>query len=187
MMKLKLNPGLAGLLLVIGVFLSAPLSAGYVDLKITGTGAHTKLEIEDSDVKCGSDKNCIKTVKGQALDLDFRLKKACQNNGPVYRLSEMILSMVQKEPENAGSDVMVKAFEKYVMPAIVTSDFGTDATGKVLWNNHNSLADDKIKIKNKNEGAYVVFYQIKASKCPGSNANGPAHIYLDPKIRNTGK
>jgi len=166
---------------------AAVASNGYIDLVVTGMGNATKLEIESNDVKCGNDKNCIQTVKGQELDLDFKLKAACKEGGPDYRLSEMMFSMIQSQPESPGSDRRVNAFGSYVMPAIVTSDFGTDASGNVLWTDQNKLEDDKIKLKNLNEGEYVVFYQIKASKCKGSMAEGPEHIFLDPQVKNTGK
>lgn len=159
---------------------------GKIGLKVTGAGADTKLEIESNDVKCGNDKHCIQTNKGNYLDLDFDLDNACNNNGPAYRLSEMTFSMIQREPEAPGSKVMVKAFGKYVMPAIVMSDFDTNPNGIVRWTQPNQLMDHKIKLRNKNHGQYVVFYQIRASKCPGSNVNGPEHIYLDPRVRNTG-
>lgn len=187
MTTLKMKSTLGLFVAAAGLVLSASAFAGYVDLVVTGSGASTALEIESNDVKCGNDKHCIQTVKGQDMDLDFRLKKACKNGGPEYRLTEMQLSMVQRQPQSPGSNTMVKAFGIYVLPAIVTSDFGANASGIVQWTNHNKLADDKIKIKNKNHGEYVVFYQIKASKCPGSTVAGPADIYLDPRVRNTGR
>jgi len=168
---------------------SASAANGKIELKVTGSGANTKLEIDTNDVKCGNNKQCIQTSKGNTLDLDFDLPQACGPNpgAPAYRLSEMKLSMIQSQPQSPGSNNMVKAFGMYVMPAIVVSDFDTDTTGLVQWTPPNQLQDHKIKLRNKNHGVYVVYYQIKASKCPGSTAVGPQHIYLDPTVRNTGR
>ena len=66
---------------------STSVFAAYVDLIVTGSDAGTKLEIGGSNVKCGSNKNCIQTTKGSSLDLDFKLDKACQAGGPNYKLS----------------------------------------------------------------------------------------------------
>ena len=176
---------------VIGVATAALLSttvfAAYVDLKVTGTGANTKLEIKASEVKCGSDKNCIKTTKGQSLDLDFRLKDACKSGGPAYKLNAMQFSQIQSQPDSGNPRSVKKAFNYYILPAIVTSDFDTDAKGNVIWDNtsrnNNKLHDDKIKIKDKNQGKYVVYFNIEAVPC---GTGGGASIWLDPRFENTG-
>lgn len=168
---------------------STSVFAGYVDLIVEGTGGSTKLKIDDSDVKCGSDKNCILTTKGSALDLDFKLKKAGNEGGPNYKLNGMQLSMIQRYPDPADPGVMIKAFGAYNLPAIVMQDFDAKADGTVKWDNtsgnNNKLHDDKIKIKDKNEGEYVVFFQIAAKKC-NVDLPGPDVIYLDPRIENKG-
>lgn len=188
MHKLTINKLVSQVLLLAAALLfSTSLIAGFVDLVITGSGDATKLEIDANDMKCGSDTDCIKTQKGHALDIDFRLKNACKDGGPPYRLSGMQLSLIKRQPQSAGSSTMVKAFGRYVMPAVVAGDFDTEANGTVKWTGGNDLKDDKIKIKNKNDGEYVVFYMIEASKCPGSVTPGPDIIYLDPRIENTGK
>ena len=168
---------------------STSVFAGYLDLIVTGSGAGTKLEIDASDVKCGSDKNCIQTIKGSSLDLDFKLDKACQDGGPNYKLNGMKFSMIQRQPDPANPALMSKAFGYYTLPAIVARDFDTEADGTVKWGNtarnNNKLHDDKIKIKDKNEGEYVVFFQIEARKCDAS-LPGPGVIYLDPRVENRG-
>ena len=50
-----------------------------------------------------------------------------------------------------------------------------------MWDGNNSLSEDKIKIRDKNVGAYSVFYEITATGC-----NGSGEIKLDPAIRNGG-
>ena len=170
-------------LMMVSLFLCTTAFGGFVDLKVVGTYPDAILEIEDSDVKCGSDKNCIKTSKGSELDLDFKLKQACQENGPVYKLTDMQFSMVESEPDGAGGTV--KPFGKYPLPSIVTTDFNLNGDGKVIWNgaNNNKLSDAMIKLKNRNDGKYVVFFQIEATHC----TNPDDVIYLDPRIENTGK
>ena len=167
--------------------LSTTAFAAYVDLIVTGTGVNTRLEIATSEVKCGSDKNCVKTTKGQALDLDFRLKDACKSGGPAYKLNAMQFSLIQSQPAQGNPGSVKKAFDYYILPAIVTSDFDTDARGNVIWGNtsrnNNKLQDDKIKIKDKNQGKYVVFFKIEAIPC---DTGGGASIWLDPRIKNTG-
>jgi hypothetical protein len=169
------------------VLLSTTVFAAYVDLKVTSTGANTKLEIEASEVKCGSDKNCIKTTKGQSLDLDFRLKNACKSDGPAYKLNAMQFSQIQSQPDPDNPGSVEKTWGKYLLPPIVTSDFDTDAKGNVKWDNtsrnNNKLHDDKIKIKDKNQGKYVVYFRIGAVPC---GTGGGASIWLDPRFENTG-
>ena len=162
-----------------------PAFGGFVDLFVDGTGSATKLDISDSDVKCGNDLYCIKTTKGTHLDVDFRLKQACQENGPEYRLTGMQFSMIQWQPRRDGSGGMEKAFGYYVLPAVVTGDFDTDAKGNVLWGgaNNNKLSDAMIKLRNENRGEYVVFFQIEATHC----TDPTKVIYLDPRVENTGR
>jgi len=169
------------LLSIISLCVCTSAFAGFVDLIVVGVYPDARLEIADSDVKCGSDKNCIKTTKGSELEVDFRLKKACDGTEPDYKLTGMQFSMIQREPDGAGG--MTKPFGKYTLPAIVTQDFNTDAKGNVIWTNGNKLSDDKIKLKNKNDGEYVVFFQVEAVHC----TNSSDVILLDPRVENTGK
>lgn len=177
------------LMSVVMVF-STSVFAGYVDLIVTGAGASTMLKIDDSDVRCGADKNCIQTTKGSALDLDFKLDQACKGAGPNYKLSGMQFSMIQSQPDPANPALMKKAFGDYNLPAIVVQDFDTETDGTVKWDNtagnNNKLHDDKIKIRDNNEGEYVVFFQIEASKCD-EELPGPDVIFLDPRVENTGR
>jgi len=171
------------------VFLAASssVSGAFIDLKVSATGGDTVLEIDKNPISCHNDKNCIETNRGQKLDLDFRLTQACQPNGPEYRLTGMQFSMIQSEPDGSGNPV--KAFGKYVLPAIVTRDFDLDTQGKVLWkssdypNRRNQINDQLINLKNENEGVYVVFFKVEATHCTDSSNI----IYLDPRVENTGK
>jgi len=166
------------LLFILGwASLCSPAFAGFVDLAVVGAYPDARLEITDSDVKCGNDLNCIATTRGSELDVDFRLKQACNTPGPQYRLTGMQLGMQQYEPDGS------KAFGKHQQPDSVIDDFGTDAVGNVMWGGNNKLADDKIKLKDKNGSAYVVYFQIIATHC----SNPADVIYLDPRIENTGR
>ena len=171
------------LLLLILMAASSVAQAGKIDLEVDYSGSTPALKVVGNDVSCNNDKHCIKTNKGQKQDLEFRLKKACGNNGPEYRLSGMQFSMVQREPASNGSGDMVKAFGHYEVPAVVAADFGTDSIGNVLWTGSNSLKDHMINLKNKNQGEYVVFFQIEATHCE----NTLDVIYLDPRVENTGR
>lgn len=171
------------LLMMVSLSLCAPAFGGTVDLMVVGTYPDTRLEIEDSDVKCGGDKNCIKTNKGSELDVDFRLKQACNDGGPEYKLTAMQFSMVETEPDGSGGTI--KPFGKYPLPSSAMSDFDLSSDGYVIWDgaNNNKLADDKIKLKDKNESAYTIYFMIEATHCTDSSDI----IYLDPRIENTGK
>jgi hypothetical protein len=161
--------------------LSSSVFGGFVELTVVGSYPNARLDITDSDVKCGNDLYCIQTTKGSELDLDFKLQRACTPGGPQYRLTGMQFAMVQYEPDGSGG--MVKTFGKYDVPAVATGDFGLDARGNVQWTGHNRLSDDKIKLKNRNQEAYVIYYQIEAKHC-----DDPSDvIYLDPRIENTGR
>ena len=126
--------------------------------------------------------NCIKTSKGSELDVDFKLEQACKQNGPQYKLTGMQFSMIETEPDGSGGTI--KPFGKYPLPTIVTSDFNLNGDGEVLWDgaNNNKLSDDKIKLKNRNEAKYVIFFMIEATHC----TNSADVIYLDPRMENTG-
>lgn len=179
-----------GIYASIVIVFSTSAFAGYVDLQVTGTGVNTKLKMGGSNVYCSlPKKNCIVTKKGAELDLDFKLFQACKSGGPKYKLSGMQLSMIQRIPDPANPGQMIKAFGVYNLPAIVMRDFDAVANGTIKWGNtsgnNNKLQDDKIKIKDKNKGEYVVFFQIEASKCDAASP-GPDTIYLDPRIENTG-
>ena len=79
-----------------------------------------------------------------------------------------------------------KAFGTYVLPKPVWNDFNADqTTGVVKFNGPNSLADDKIKVQDRNSAEYVVFFKIKAVACTSGTI--PAEIELDPRIENTGQ
>lgn len=172
------------MILVMASFTLCNVAFGaYVDLEVDGTYPDAQLKITASDVKCGNDLGCIRTTKGKALDVDFRLKQACKTDGPEYKLTGMQFSMIQTEPDAAGGTT--KPFGKYALPPVVTGDFDLDAQGNVIWDgvNNNKLTDDKIKLRNKNDGQYVIFYKIQATHC----TNPGDIIYLDPRIENTGK
>jgi len=170
-------------LLTVSFSLCTTAFGAFVDLVVVGTYPDARLEIEDSDVKCGNDKNCIQTTKGSELNVDFKLNKACQNNGPEYKLTGMQFSMIESEPDGSGGTI--KPFGKYPLPAYVTSDFDLNDDGQVIWNgaNDNRLTDDKIKLRNRNETEFVVYYMIEATHC----TNSADVIYLDPRIENTGR
>lgn len=160
------------------------LGQGYVDLEVSGGN----LVIAANTKDCNGNLNCIKTTKGNALDLDFKLNKACKDGGPEYKLDSMQLSMVQLEPDPAKPGTSRKAFGRYILPAIVQQDFDALPDGTIQWGNtagnNNKLHDDKIKIRDRNEGAYVVFFKIVAVPCDPQSQLPP--IELDPRIENTG-
>jgi hypothetical protein len=65
------------------------------------------------------------------------------------------------------------------IPIDVASDFNADSTnGSVPFT---KLGDDKIRIHDKNEHVYDIWYRLKAT-CSDRNP-----IYSDPRVRNTGK
>lgn len=161
--------------------ISQSVIAGFVDLEVVESDGDVYLDIVSNEHQCGTDKYCIKTTKGEAQDLDFRLKQACTPNGPQYRLTGMQFSMIQREPDGAGG--MVKAFGKYVIPAVAVQDFNTDARGNVQFTRSNKLSDHMIQLRNENTGEYVIFFQIEAEHCDDSSVK----IYLDPRIENQGR
>ena len=65
----------------------------------------------------------------------------------------------------------------------IADDFNANLlSGYVWWTDNNTRKDQQLTIKNKNNYAYTVFYQITAQHCTDSSK----FIYLDPEIRNTG-
>jgi len=130
-------------------------------------------------------KNCINVNKGNSPFIYFKLPNACGGNDddPKYKLKEMQLSMVGNTGTNAHPS---KGFGQWELPQPVADDFNANkATGLVKFTGSNSLADDQIKVKDKNSAEYVVFYKIKALACEEGTI--PTEIWLDPRIVNGGR
>ena len=122
--------------------------------------------------------------KGSSPFIKFNLSDACggDSENPKYKLSGMWLSMIGNDGSTA---VPSKGFGKYKLPKPVFEDFNADeTTGKVKFaGGSNSLANDLIKVKNKNQAEYVVFFKIEAVLCE----SGTGSIWLDPQIENKGR
>ena len=184
-MKLsKMTEPLPLVLLALVFFLvSTPVLAIDVFLKVNSSN---ELVIDDNRQKCQSTrKNCVDVKKGNSPFIHFKLPNACGDNAddPKYKLQEMHLSMVGNTGNNANPD---KGFGKWDLPKPVFEDFNADkATGEVKFNGPNSLANNLIKVKDKNSAEYVVFFKIKAVACESGTV--PAEIWLDPRIENGGR
>lgn len=180
----KLIKRLPLLLLALVFFLvSAPVLAIDVFLEVNSSN---ELVIDDNRQKCQSTrKNCIGVKKGNTPFIHFKLPNACgdKDDDPKYKLQEMHLSMVGNTGNNANPD---KGFGKWELPQPVFEDFNANkTTGAVKFSGSNSLADDQIRVKDKNSAEYVVFFKIKAVLCaPGTL---PPEIWLDPRIENGGR
>lgn len=172
------------LLLALVFFLvSAPVLAIDVYLAVNSSN---ELVIDDNRQKCQSTrKNCIGVKKGNTPFIHFKLPNACGDNDddPKYKLQEMHLSMVGNTGNNANPG---KGFGKWELPQPVADDFNAEkSSGEVKFSGPNSLADDQIKVKDKNSAEYVVFFKIKAVAC--SSETDPTEIFLDPRIENGGR
>jgi len=147
------------------------MADAYIDLNASSPST---LQVSSNSSPCpGEGLACINVPGGSSHHLFFDLKNACKQNGPQYKLSAFRLAMKDKDWPTASNP----------LPANVAGDFGADPnTGYVNWDaGNNSLSDDKIKLKDKNVGAYSVFYEITATGC-----NGAGEIKLDPVIKNGG-
>jgi len=162
---------LVSIITLTACFPALALAAIHVDLGVSGDA----LFVASNDSRCEDARiDCIAVKKGDEPDLFFDLDKACKSGGPSYKLSQIRIAMASKRwpsPDNP-------------LPANVAADFSADPnTGIIdLSAGNNQLKDDRIKLKDKNSGAYTVYYEIQATSCEGSGA-----IVLDPAIRNTGK
>lgn len=179
-----MNEALPLLLLTVVFFLvSTPVFAIDVVLKVDGAN---KLVIDTNSQMCQpAQKNCIKINKGNSPFIYFKLLNACSGNSgdPIYKLNEMQLSMIGNDGTAARPS---KAFGTYVLPQPVYDDFNADqTTGMVKFTAPNFLANNLIRLKNKNSAEYVVFFKIKAVACTSGTV--PAAIELDPRIKNTGQ
>ncbi len=168
------------LLTLVFAVVSAPAFAIKITLGVDV--AANELTIVANDKKCqGARMNCIGPDRGSRPFINIHLPNACGGNegDPKYKLNEMQLSMVG----NTGNPG--KGFGKWELPQPVFEDFNADkTTGVVKFSGPSSLADDLIKVKNKNSAEYVVFFNIKAVACKLGTI--PAEITLDPRIENTG-
>jgi len=154
-------------------FSPAAMAATHIELKASPDINPTHLEVVDNDSQCAGQKiDCIEVPEGSGHNMFFDLDKACNADGPKYKLSAFRLA-------NADKDWPTE--EKPLRDEIV-KDFNADPnTGYIIWNADNDLKDSRIKLKNKNIRAYSVYYEITATEC-----NGTGEIKLDPVIRNGG-
>ncbi len=171
------------LMALVFFFVSTPVFAIDVILKVD---AANELLIDTNNQQCqGARKNCVKIGKGNSPFIHFKLPNACGGNAgdPKYKLQEMHLSLIGNTGTAANP---IKGFGMWELPQPVYEDFNADkSTGKVNFRGPNSLANDLIKVKDKNTAEYVVFFKIKAVVCtPGTI---PAEIWLDPRIENSGR
>lgn len=148
----------------------AVMADAYIDLDASSSST---LQVSSNSSPCpGEGLACINVPGGSSHNLFFDLKKACKQDGPQYRLSSFRIAMQNKNWPTQSNP----------LPANIAGDFNADPnSGYVMWDGNNSLSEDKIKIRDKNVGAYSVFYEITATGC-----NGAGEIKLDPVIRNGG-
>ena len=162
---------IAGFAILMAWFPAATMAAIHIELDV----ADGALYVSSNSGRCPDGRiDCIAVQKGDEPHLFFDLAKACKRDGPPYKLNRFRIAMKDKHWPTADNP----------LPANVASDFNADpSTGVVdLTAGENQLKDDRIKLKDRNNSAYTVYYEIQATGCDGSG-----EIVLDPAIRNTGK
>ena len=164
------------LIMVVCMCFPAVVTAAiHVELEVSGG---TSLVATANDSQCTDGPiDCIDVVKGSSPNLYFDLDNACKPDGPDYQLVQIRIAMSEKDWPTTSNP----------LPDDVAEDFYADRdTGIVdlAGGNHgwNDLSKSRIKLKDKNSGAYTVFYEITARQCTGDGT-----IMLDPMVRNGGK
>ena len=156
-------------------FSQVAVAAIQVELVVdTSTTPPTLQVVSNSSACAGEPLDCISVAKFTKPNIRFLLEDACESDGPQYKLQQIKIGMIDKVWPSIGNPLW----------AAVASDFNASATTGIvdLSAGKNKLADDRIKFKNKNTADYMVFYEIMAQQCAGSDK-----ITLDPRIRNYGR
>jgi hypothetical protein len=153
-------------------FSTLALAAVQVDLEVDGS----KLVVTGNTAQCvGGPIDCIEVKQGTNPHLFFNLNGACGNSGPVYKLTAFRIGLQNKVWPTSSNP----------LPANIARDF--DANPQTGYTNlsqgDNKLNDNKIKLKDHNSSAYMVYYEITATHCTDITA---PKIFLDPQIKNGG-
>lgn len=166
----------AVLLLIVLMGMPAAANAA-IHIKLA-VDSDTRLVVTENDSPCANGPiDCIEVAKGTSPNLFFDLENACKSNGPQYRLARIRIAMAEKDWPGRSNP----------LPHHVADDFYADRYNGVIdliYGNggSNDLKNDRIKLKDKNDTAYTVYYEIAAQQCNGSGV-----ILLDPSVRNGGK
>lgn len=153
-------------------FSTLVVAAVQVELQVSGS----ELVVTANNAQCtGGPIDCIEVKQGTNPHLFFNLNGACGNNGPAYKLTAFRIGLQNKVWPTSSNP----------LPLNIAQDFGADPnTGYAnLGQDDNALRDNKIKLKNHNSSAYVVYYEVTATHCTDMTA---PKIYLDPQIKNGG-
>lgn len=156
-------------------FPAVAMAAIHIKLKVNTQNNPPTLEVIENDAKCADGKiDCIEVPKGSWHNLFFDLDKACNQDGPQYKLSAFRLAEASKDWPTPA---------KPLKQAIV-DDFDADpTTGYIKWDlSRNSLSESRIKLLDNNADAYSVYYEITATQCVGTG-----EAKLDPVIKNGGR
>lgn len=144
-----------------------------VELKVDDENNPQALVVSKNNAQCaGGPLDCIEVKPGTNPHMFFTLKKACA--GVNYRLASFRITQTDKKwptPEDP-------------MDAAVAKDFCADRTSGYVDFNYcrNDLQKGQMKLKNFNEHAGDVFYEVTAVRCD----NPSYKIVLDPRIKNGG-
>ena len=153
-------------------FSTLATAAVQVDLAVNGS----ELVVTGNNAQCvGGPIDCIEVKQGTNPHMFFNLNGACGNNGPAYKLTAFRIGLQNKVWPTSSNP----------LPSNIARDFGADPnTGYAnLGQDDNALRDNKIKLKNHNSSAYMVYYEVTAAHCTDMTA---PKIYLDPQIKNGG-
>lgn len=146
-----------------------------VELTVTAGPA---LEVLNNSAPCSgvATDPCIEVAAGGKPFIKFKLPDACDVGGPVYELTGLRITMIDKVWPTAANP----------LNELVAKDFKADpTTGEIKFHaGKNRKSPKLLKFKNRNSHGYTVFYEITASPC--DDASDEPDIYLDPEIRNKG-
>jgi hypothetical protein len=121
-------------------------------------------------------RGCIRTTKGDAADMVFKMKRnmTCES-GDLWVFTQFRLGGYSVDG-SVGKPKKEADWGK--LPVAVAADFRANpATGVADFTILNKRS---IRVHNRNDGAYTVWYELTA-ECDGKKA------VTDPRIKNTGK
>jgi len=155
------------------LFSVSPAWAQSIHLTVDSSGSATVLTTSSKHCPSSPDENgCIKVAHGSAATIHFVLP-ASQRCGTGTPQGHWAVSGVQLTMQD-------KSWGVQRLPDYVASDFNADADSG--WIN-DVVSSASISITDENTKAYDVWYRVQAS----CSQTGVDPIYLDPRVRNTGR
>jgi len=164
-----------------GLLFASEASADVYQVQLELNQDQTKLEaITRGQCAQKDHPGCVEVGKGKHGDLQFILtgNKQCDKaDGAKWGLTQVFLG---------GKNSPEKPLAWGDLDAEVIADFDVADAGSGLLNNDSGSNDSLIKISDKNQSAYDIWYTVVAN-CVGPDGSFLGTLKLDPRVKNVGR